>query len=63
MNNEKQMKLFLGIFFAVTQAPNNYGIKRAFDVFSDGLIPDPDLGLYLNTGTSKSCFLILHMLP
>ena len=38
------MKLFLGILFAVTQAPKKGRIVCAFDVISDGLFPDSDLG-------------------
>ena len=37
------MKLFLGISFSVTQAPNKVGIVRAFDECSDGLFPAPNL--------------------
>ena len=37
------MKLFLGILFAVTHAPNKGGILRKFDGCSDGLFPHPDL--------------------
>ena len=43
LTNEKEMKRILVIFFAVTQAPKKVGIKRAFDVCSDGLFPDPEL--------------------
>ena len=38
------MKLLLGIFFAIIQAPKKVGIKRAFGVYSDGIFPAPDLG-------------------
>ena len=38
--------IFLGIFFAVTQAPKKREIVRVFDVCSDGLFPDPDLGKF-----------------
>ena len=44
LKNEKNMKLFLGLFFAVTQEPTRCGIVRAFDVCSNGLFPAPDLG-------------------
>ena len=44
LTNEKEMKLFLGILFAVTQASKKGGIVRAFDLCSDGFFPDPDLG-------------------
>ena len=55
---------FLGILFAVTQAPNKGGIVCAFDVCSDGLFTALDLEkLDRNTGASKSCFLIGYMLP
>ena len=37
-------KFFLGIFFAVKRSPKKGGIVHAFDVCSDGLSPDPDLG-------------------
>ena len=58
------MKLFLGILFAVTQSLKKGEIKRSFDVCSDGLFPDPDLGNFdLNTGALKSFFLIVHILP
>ena len=43
LTNEKEMKLFLGILFAVTKAPNKGGIVRTFDVCSYGLIPAPEL--------------------
>ena len=38
------MKLLLGIFFAIIQAPKKVGIKRAFGVCSDVLFTAPDLG-------------------
>ena len=37
------MRLFLGVLFAVTQAPRNGGIVHSFDVFSDGLFPATNL--------------------
>ena len=43
MTNEKEMKMFLSIFFAVTQLPKKGVIKHAFDVCSDGLSPAHDL--------------------
>ena len=32
------------MFFAVTQVPNKGEIVRVFDVWSDGLFPDTELG-------------------
>ena len=44
LNNEKEMKMFLVILFAVKQAPKKGGIVRAFDVCSDVLFTTNDLG-------------------
>ena len=64
LTNDKQMELFLGIFFAVTQEPKKGGIMRAFYVCSDVLFPDPDLGKFvLKHWHFKYFFLIGHMLP
>ena len=46
MTNEKEMKFCLGILFVVTQATKKGGIRREFDVRSDGLFPATDLGTF-----------------
>ena len=44
LTNEKELKLVLGIFFAVTQKPKKGGIVREFDECSDGLFTNYELG-------------------
>ena len=46
MTNEKEMKIFLGIFFAVTQVSKKLGIKSAFYECSDGFFLTPNRGKF-----------------
>eukprot|EP00957_Ditylum_brightwellii_P150763 11479363-Ditylum_brightwellii.AAC.1 len=48
-----EMDIFIGCFYAMTQASKKIGIASAFNKQSDGLFPAPDLGRF---GLEHWCF-------